>query len=88
MNRANNSLSNDKHEMCHLLVDQFTSVFTIPYPQQIITDPVSFFAFDKVDHGILLHKLRAVAITGNIGIWLFHLILYDCLGVLVKTTLC
>ena len=28
--------------------------------------------FDKVDHGILLHKLRAVGITGNIGIWLFH----------------
>ena len=29
-------------------------------------------AFDKVDHGILLHKLRAVGIIGNIGIWLFH----------------
>ena len=28
--------------------------------------------FDKVDHGILLHKLRALGITGNIGIWLFH----------------
>ena len=28
--------------------------------------------FDKVDHGILLHKLRAVGMTGNIGIWLFH----------------
>ena len=29
-------------------------------------------AFDKLDHGIILHKLRAVGITGNIGIWLFH----------------
>ena len=29
-------------------------------------------SFDKVDCGILLHKLRAVGITGNIGIWLFH----------------
>ena len=29
-------------------------------------------AFDKVCHGILLQKLRAVGITGNIGIWLFH----------------
>ena len=29
-------------------------------------------AFDMVDHGILLHKLRAVGITGNISIWLFH----------------
>ena len=30
--------------------------------------------FDKVDHDILLHKLNAVEITGNIGIWLFHLL--------------
>ena len=29
-------------------------------------------AFDKVDHDILLHKLRAVGITGNIGICFFH----------------
>ena len=29
-------------------------------------------AFNKVDPGILLHKLRAVGITGNIGCWLFH----------------
>ena len=28
--------------------------------------------FDKVDHGILLHKLSAVEKPGNIGIWLFH----------------
>ena len=43
MNHDTFSLSNDKHEMCRLLVDQFTSVFTIPDPQHIITDPVSFF---------------------------------------------
>jgi len=29
-------------------------------------------AFDKVDHGILLHKIRDLGITGNLGIWLFH----------------
>ena len=29
-------------------------------------------AFHKVDHGILLHKLMAVGITGIIIIWLFH----------------
>ena len=46
MNRATNSLSNDKHEICCLLVYQFTSVFTIPDPQQIITVPVSFFAHE------------------------------------------
>ena len=30
--------------------------------------------FYKVDHGIVLHKFRAIGITGNIGIWLFHLL--------------
>ena len=27
-------------------------------------------AFDKVDHGILMHKLRNMGITGNLGKWL------------------
>ena len=25
--------------------------------------------FDKIDHGILLHKLKALGITGHLGIW-------------------
>ena len=29
-------------------------------------------AFDKVDHGILLHKLRDLGITGRPGLWFFH----------------
>ena len=29
-------------------------------------------AFDKVDHGILLHKLKALRITGHLGIWFFN----------------
>ena len=27
-------------------------------------------AFDKVDHGILLHKLRAMGIKGKLGVWI------------------
>merc|ERR1711895_272230 len=27
-------------------------------------------AFDKVDHGILCHKLRALGITGKVGVWI------------------
>ena len=27
-------------------------------------------AFDKVDHGILIHKLRHIGISGKLGIWL------------------
>ena len=30
-------------------------------------------AFDNVDHGILLHKLKALGITGNLGMWLYFL---------------
>ena len=29
-------------------------------------------AFDKVDHGILLHKLKSMGITGKLGIWFFN----------------
>ena len=29
-------------------------------------------AFDKVDHGILLHKLKALGITGHLGIWFLN----------------
>ena len=29
-------------------------------------------AFDKVDHGILLHKLKDLGITGKLGIWFFQ----------------
>ena len=29
-------------------------------------------AFDKVDHGILLHKLRDLGITGRLGLWFLH----------------
>ena len=33
-------------------------------------------AFDKVNHGIVLHKLRVLGITGNLGVW-FHQFLSD-----------
>ena len=29
-------------------------------------------AFDKVDHGILLHKVKALGITGNLGMWFYN----------------
>ena len=29
-------------------------------------------AIDKVDHGILLHKLKALGITGNLGMWFYN----------------
>ena len=29
-------------------------------------------AFDKVDHGVLLHKLKSMGITGDLGNWLLN----------------
>ena len=29
-------------------------------------------AFDKVDHGILSHKLKTLGITGKLGVWLHN----------------
>ena len=29
-------------------------------------------AFDRVDHGIVLHKLRNFGISGNLGIWFYQ----------------
>ena len=29
-------------------------------------------AFDKVDHGVLLHKIKTLGITGRLVVWLYH----------------
>ena len=29
-------------------------------------------AFDKVDHGILLNKLKKIAINGKVGVWIHN----------------
>ena len=34
-------------------------------------------SFDKVDHGVPLHKLRGMGIAGNLGIW-FHSFVSNC----------
>ena len=29
-------------------------------------------AFDKVDHGVLLHEIKTLGITGKLCVWLYH----------------
>ena len=60
LNCSTNSLINDKYEMCCLLVDQFTGVFTTPDPNHIVTDPVSFFALEHItdNNQIHIHALQ------------------------------
>ena len=32
--------------------------------------------FDKVDHGIILHKLKVFGITGNLGVWFYNFVIH------------
>ena len=61
-----------KHEMCRLLVDQFTSVFTIPDPRQIITDPVSFFTHEPTNGINKLLSLTDIMLNEDIIIEAIH----------------
>ena len=36
------------------------------------TVDMTYIDFDKVDHGIFLHKLRDLGITGRPGLWFFY----------------
>ena len=45
LNPLNNTLTNNKYEMCCLLANQFNSVFTKPKQTSVIKDPVTFFSF-------------------------------------------
>ena len=29
-------------------------------------------AFDKVDHGVLLHEIKTLGITCKLGVWMYH----------------
>ena len=31
--------------------------------------------FDKVDHGVLLHKIKTLGITGRLSVWLYHILM-------------
>ena len=31
-------------------------------------------AFDKVDHGVLMHKLKGIGVSGNFGVWMGNIL--------------
>ena len=43
LNPLNNTLTDNKYEMCCLLANQFNSVFTKPKQTSVMKDPVTFF---------------------------------------------
>ena len=48
LNPNTHLLTNDRPEMCSLLLNQFNSVFTSPKPEMIVHDPVSFFSCQSI----------------------------------------
>ena len=53
-------LTHYEHVLDHLDQDENVDVVYLDFAK----------AFDKVDHGILLHKIKSIGVTGKIGKWL------------------
>ena len=50
-------LTDNKTEMCTILLDQFNSVCSTPKPNMIISDPVSFFSCQSIPIGAEINYL-------------------------------
>ena len=59
-------LTNNKTEMCTILLDQFSSVFSTPKPDMIISDPVSFFSCQSIPIGAELNYLSDIEFSESI----------------------
>ena len=53
-------LTDNKTEMCIILLDQFNSVFSTPKPNRIISDPVSFFSCQSIRIGAEINYLSDI----------------------------
>ena len=42
-------LSDDRNIICKLFLDQFSSVFSIPDPNRVVSDPALFFSIDGAE---------------------------------------
>ena len=59
-------LTDNKTEMCTILLDQFNSVFSTPKPDMIISDPVSFFSCQSIPIGAELNYLSDIEFSESI----------------------
>ena len=72
LERANTRLfttcthTDNKTEMCTILLDQFNSVFATPKPNMIISDPVSFFSCQSIPIGAEINNLSDIDFSESI----------------------
>ena len=59
-------LTDNKTEMCTILLDQFNSVFSTPKPNMIISDPVSFFSCQSIPIGAEINYLSDIDFSESI----------------------
>ena len=59
-------LTDNKTEMCTILLDQFNSVFSTPKPDMIISDPVSFFSCQSIPIGAEINYLLDIDFSESI----------------------
>ena len=65
----------ENHSCLSALLNVYDNMLLMLANNPCISDMIylDFFkAFDKVDFGILLHKLKSMGITGKLGIWFYH----------------
>ena len=59
-------LTDNKTEMCTILLDQFNSVCSTPKPDMIISDPVSFFSCQSIPIGAEINYLSDIDFSESI----------------------
>ena len=59
-------LTDNKTEMCTILLDQFNSVFSTPKPNMFISDPVSFFSCQSIPLGDEINYLSDIDFSESI----------------------
>ena len=75
LNPNTHLLTNDRLEMCSLLLHKFNSVFYFPQPQMIVHDPVSFFSCQpfipsddyliEIDEAIIIDAIHEISSTSE-----------------------
>ena len=66
LHQVTHLLTDNKTQMCTIVLDQFNSVFSTPKPDMIISDPVSFFSCQSIHIGAEINYLSDIDFSESI----------------------